>query len=90
MARRIAELEEERKGKADRVDELSNMCDFLGQARYEVKPVVSTTTFTHCLTVHGTTGSSNFDDVPDEVPSHLSSPVVCQDVYHRPALEVCS
>lgn len=33
MARRIAELEEERKGKADRVDELSSMCDFLGQAR---------------------------------------------------------
>lgn len=35
MARRIAELEEERKGKSDRVDELSNMCDFLGQARCE-------------------------------------------------------
>ena len=35
MSRRISELEEERKGKADRVEELSNMCDFLGQARYE-------------------------------------------------------
>ena len=35
MARRLAELEEERKKKADRVEELSNMCDHLGQARYE-------------------------------------------------------
>lgn len=35
LSRRISELEEDRKGKADRVEELSKLCDFLGQARYE-------------------------------------------------------
>ncbi len=35
LTRRITELEEESKGRNDRVEELSNMCDFLGQARYE-------------------------------------------------------
>ena len=35
LSQRVLELEEERKDTAEKAQELSNMCDYLGQARYE-------------------------------------------------------